>query len=73
MSNGPKLFKIDPETRKSTSVREVDFTQLGLKKRSDIQEWVAEHLDILDDDLLIVAKEFSGFDRTSERPGPARC
>ncbi len=68
MSNGPKLFKIDPETRKSTSVREVDFTQLGLKERSDIQEWVAEHLDILDDDLLIVAKEFSGFDRTSERP-----
>ena len=68
MSNGPKLFKIDPETRKSTSVREVDFTQLGLKERSDIQEWVAEHPDILDDDLLIVAKEFSGFDRTSERP-----
>ena len=68
MSNGPKLFKIDPDTRKSTSVREVEFTQLGLKERSDIQEWVAEHPDILDDDLLIVAKEFSGFDRTSERP-----
>ena len=49
-------------------MREVDFTQLGLKERSDIQEWVAEHPDILDDDLLIVAKEFSGFDRTSERP-----
>ena len=69
MSNGPKLFRIDPDTRKSTSVREVDFTQLGLKERSDIQEWVAEHPDILDEDLLIVAKEFSGFDRTSERPG----
>lgn len=68
MSNGPKLFRIDPDTRKSTSVREVDFTQLGLKERSDIQEWVAAHPDILDDDLLIVAKEFSGFDRTSERP-----
>ena len=35
MSNGPKLFKIDPETRKSTSVREVDFTQLGLKAGAD--------------------------------------
>ncbi len=68
MSNGPKLFRIDPETRKSTSVREVDFAELQLKERSDIQEWVAKYPDILGDDLLIVAKEFSGFDRTSERP-----
>ena len=68
MTTGPKMFRIDPSSQESTTLEEVDFSQLGLKERSDIQEWVAKHPDILGDDLLIVAKEFSGFDRTSERP-----
>ncbi len=67
MTDGSKLFRIDPSTRDATSLREVDFAQLGLRERSDIQEWVAAHPDILGGDLLIVAKEFSGFDSTSER------
>ena len=67
MSNGPKLFRIDPSNGESTSLREVDFAQLGLRERNDIQEWVSAHPDILGEDLLIVAKEFSGFDSTSER------
>ena len=65
MTTGPKMFRIEAESGKATSVKEVDFAQLGLKERSDIQEWVAKHPDILGDDLLIVAKEFSGFDSTS--------
>ena len=40
---------------------------MGLRERTDIQEWVAAHPDILGGDLLIIAKEFSGFDSTSER------
>lgn len=68
MPTGPRLFRVNPTTRESTSLREVDFAQLGLRERSDIQEWVANHPDILGDDLLIVAKEFSDFDRTRERP-----
>lgn len=67
MPTGPKLFRIDAETRESTSLREVDFAELGLRERKDIQEWVAAHPDILGEDFLIVAKEFSGFDSTSER------
>ena len=67
MTTSSKLFRIDPSTRDATSLREVDFAQLGLRERSDIQEWVAAHPDILGGDLLIVAKEFSGFDSTSER------
>jgi hypothetical protein len=62
------MFRIEPATRESTSLHEVNFAQLGLRERRDNQEWVAAHPDILDDDLMIIAKEFSGFDRTSERP-----
>lgn len=67
MSSDPKLFRVNPENRESESVREVDFAQLGLQERRDIQEWVAANPTILGDDLLIIGKEVSEFDRTSER------
>ena len=67
MSAEPRLFRIDPDNRESEAVTEVDFEQLGLRERRDIQEWVAANPRILGDDLLIVGKEFSGFDRTNER------
>ena len=67
MSAEPRLFRIDPDNRESEAVTEVDFEQMGLRERRDIQEWVAANPRILGDDLLIVGKEFSGFDRTNER------
>ena len=67
MSTDPQLFRVDPDTRESSAVAEVDFSHLGLKETQDIQEWVVANPGILGDDLLIIAKEFSDFDRTSER------
>ena len=67
MSAEPQLFRIDPETRESESITEVEFAQLGFQERRDIQEWVAANPSILGEDLLIIGKEFSGFDRTNER------
>ena len=48
-------------------MNEVDFTDLGFQERRDIQEWIAANPGILGQELLIVSKEFSGFDRTNER------
>lgn len=67
MSADPKLFRINPDTHESKAMNEVDFAQLGLRERQDIQEWIAANPGILGDDLLIISKEFSGFDRTAER------
>ena len=67
MSSDPKLFRVNRENRVSESVMEVDFGQLGLRERQDIQEWVAANPTILGDGLLIIGKEFSDFDRTNER------
>ena len=68
MSSGPQLFKIYPSEKKAEAVAEVDFSRAGFQERKDIQEWVAANPDVLGEELLIIAKEFSGFDRTSERP-----
>ncbi len=67
MSGEPKMFRINPENRESEAIDEVNFADLGLRERYDIQEWIAANPGILGDDLLIVGKEFSDFDRTSER------
>ena len=67
MSAEPQLFRINPESRESEKITEVDFARLGFQERRDIQEWVAANPGILDDGLLIIGKEFSGFDRTNER------
>ena len=67
MSGEPKMFRINPENRESEAIVEVEFAALGFQERRDIQEWIADNPGILGDDLLIIGKEFSGFDRTSER------
>ena len=67
MSAGPQLFRIDNDSRESSRMEEVEFSRLGLQERRDIQEWISTNPGILGDDLLIVGKEFSDFDRTSER------
>ena len=67
MSSEPQLFRVNPESRKTDKIEEVDFRRLGLKERKDIQEWVAANPSILGEDLLIIGKEFSGFDLTNER------
>ena len=67
MSTEPQLFRVDPDSKESVKVDEVDFSHLGLLERQDIQEWIVANPEILGDDLLIIAKEFSDFDRTSER------
>jgi len=67
MSAEPQLFRINPENRESEKIAEVEFASLGFQERRDIQEWVAANPNILGDDLLIIGKEFSGFDRTDER------
>lgn len=67
MSGEPQLYRVNPENRESERIEEVEFSRLGLQERRDIQEWVAANPGILGDDLLIIGKEFSGFDLTNER------
>ncbi len=67
MGNEPQLYRIDTESRIAEKVQEVNFDQLGLKERQDIQEWVAFNHGLLGENLLIVSKEFDRFDRTNER------
>ena len=67
MSAEPQLYRINSESKESEKIQEVEFADLGFQERRDIQEWIAANPEILGDDLMIIGKEFSGFDRTNER------
>ena len=43
------------------------FASAGFRERNNLQEWIANNPEILGESLLIVQKEFDGFNDTNER------
>jgi hypothetical protein len=62
------LYRINIDEKKLIKTKEVEFSEIGVKKRYDIQEWVEGYPQILGEDLLIIGKELSFFSDTRERP-----
>ena len=61
------MFKIDTISNRITSLEEKRFSDLGFSERNHLQEWL-EHLpEAFGEELLIIQKEFDGFDDTRER------
>ncbi|MDN7899786.1 DUF4268 domain-containing protein [Burkholderia cepacia] len=61
------MFRIDHQTNRIVKVKQVSFSELGYTERKHLQEWLANQPDALDEELLIIQKEFDGFDDTRER------
>lgn len=62
------MFIIDKNTNRITPVKAKTFTELGFAERTHLQEWLANHPSALGgEELLIIQKEFAGFDDTRER------
>ncbi|WMC10095.1 DUF4268 domain-containing protein [Oceanimonas pelagia] len=65
------MFIIDPCSNRITPVPSKKFNELGFTERQHLQEWLEHHPEALstgkDDELLIIQKEFDGFDDTRER------
>lgn len=63
------MYKINKDSKQTEKIQEVSFESLGITERYDIQEWVAKNPSILeyDSELLIIQKEFDGFEDTNRR------
>jgi len=61
------MFRIDRATNRISKLRQVSFGELGFTERAHLQEWLANQPDALGEELLIIQKEFDGFDDTRER------
>ncbi|WP_251359899.1 DUF4268 domain-containing protein [Kangiella sp. TOML190] len=61
------MYKIDQELNKITSITKKSFAELGFSERNHLQEWLEKEPRALGEELLIIQKEFDGFDDTRER------
>ena len=65
------MFQVDRPNNRLRRLDRTTFTEAGFTERAHLQEWLAAAPDALGatlgDDLLIIQKEFDGFDGTRER------
>jgi hypothetical protein len=61
------MYLINRATNRIEPLHPRTFSELGLRERSNLQEWIANHPVALGEELLVVQKEFSGFAETAER------
>ena len=62
------MFIIDKENNKIEKIQCKSFHELGFKERDNLQEWIAKNPECLSgEELLIIQKEFDGFNDTNER------
>lgn len=61
------MFLIDKQNNSISKIASKTFYELGFKERDHLQEWIAKNPECLDEELLIIQKEFDGFNDTNER------
>ena len=61
------MFQVDRSQNRLKRLEQRRFSDLNLREREHLQEWLAHQPDALGEDLLIIQKEFDGFDGTRER------
>lgn len=61
------MYQIDVVNNRINQLSVKKFSELGFYEREHLQEWIANAPNSLGEDLLIIQKEFDGFDETRER------
>lgn len=61
------MFCINSSTNRIAKIKAMRFSDLGFSERDHLQEWLANQPDALGEELLVIQKEFAGFDDTRER------
>ena len=61
------MFIIDKDKNRINELEQKTFSELGFRERENLQEWIANNPEALGEELLIIQKEFNGFNDTNER------
>ncbi len=61
------MYRINKQDNVIQKLEERKFGDLGFRERDHLQEWLAHYPEALGENLLIIQKEFDGFDDTNER------
>ena len=66
-TKGYEVFQVDRSQNRLVRLGRRRFSELGLREREHLQEWLAHTPEALGEELLIIQKEFDGFADTRER------
>lgn len=61
------MFEIEIDKNQLAQVEACTFSELNIKEREHLQEWLANTPSALGEELLVIQKEFDGFKDTRER------
>ena len=61
------MFQINATSNEIVQLVPKSFSELGFTERGHLQEWIAKMPESLGEELLIIQKEFDGFNETKER------
>lgn len=61
------MYKINKSTNSVKKLEQRLFKDLKIKEREHLQEWIADNPEMLGEELLIIQKEYDGFNDTNER------
>lgn len=61
------MYLIDRHKNRILRLKQKSFSELKFREREHLQEWIANDPSSLGEELLIIQKEFSGFNDTNER------
>ncbi len=61
------LYIVDTANKNLKPLDGTKLSEQKFKERDDLQEWLVSHPEALGEELLIIQKEFDGFDGTGER------
>lgn len=61
------MYKVNIHLNRVEKIKSSSFQELKFGERNHLQEWIAKQPDIFGEELLIIQKEFDGFDETKER------
>lgn len=61
------MYILDKQNNKLIKAEKCSFKSIGCDERHYLQEWIAKEPSSLGEELLIIQKEFDGFDGTRER------
>lgn len=52
------MYRIDISNKKPIKIQRATFSEIHIKERQDLQEWIDDDPEIIESNLLIIAKEF---------------
>ncbi|MFC3881041.1 DUF4268 domain-containing protein [Algoriphagus namhaensis] len=61
------MYKVNLKENSLIQLEKRFFKDLKIRERQHLQEWISKNPEVLEDELLIIQKEFDGFSNTSER------